>query len=174
MQQDVLLLRSYRQVQHQRFEQSSQRHRHGRVRGGAHQPSERKWNEPWVPGASSDRVDVRTGTGGPHLLLRQTRGARGRGDQARWKHPFTCIVTRPTGCGKSTFCDDRSTPERITWQELYATMDLAAVRFEEGLPNASMFDSTMRNLIVKDDLMAETDERVTTMFTKKVITGTSP
>ena len=41
------------------------------------------------------------------------------------------------------------------------------MRFEEGLPSASMFDSSTRNLIVKDDLMAETDERVTTLFTKK-------
>ena len=30
-----------------------------------------------------------------------------------------------------------------------------------------MFDSSTRNLIVIDDLMAETDERVTTLFTKK-------
>ena len=42
--------------------------------------SERKWNEPRVLGASLDRVDVRTGTGCPHLLLRQTRGVGGRGD----------------------------------------------------------------------------------------------
>ena len=41
------------------------------------------------------------------------------------------------------------------------------VRFEEGLPSANMFDSSTRNLIVIDDLMAETDERVTTLFTKK-------
>ena len=41
------------------------------------------------------------------------------------------------------------------------------MRFEEGLPNASMFDSATRNLIVTDDLMAETDERVTNLFTKK-------
>ena len=53
-------------------------------------------------------------------------------------------------------------------------MDLVDVRFEEGLPSASMFDSSTRNLIVIDDLMAETDERVTTLFTKKVITGTCP
>ena len=63
-------------------------------------------------------------------------------------------------------------PERITWcygewQEAYATMDLVDVRFEEGLPSASMFDSSTRNLIVIDDLMAETNERVTTLFTKK-------
>ena len=46
-------------------------------------------------------------------------------------------------------------------------MDLVDVRFDEGLPSASMFDSATRKLIVIDDLMAETDERVTTLFTKK-------
>ena len=100
---------------------------------------------------------------------------------ARWKHPFTCIVAGPTGCGKSTFVTRMlrhaaamidPPPERITWcygewKEAYATMDLVDVRFEEGLSSESMFDSSTRNLIVIDDLMAETDERVTTLFTKK-------
>ena len=107
---------------------------------------------------------------------------------ARWKHPFTCIVAGPTGCGKSTFVTRMlrhaaamidPPPEQITWcygewQEAYATTDLGHVRFEEGLPTAAMFDPTTRNLIVIDDLMAETDERVTTLFTKKVTTGTRP
>ena len=62
-------------------------------------------------------------------------------------------------------------PEQITWfygewQEAYATVDLVDVRFEEGLPSASMFDSATRNLIIIEGLMAETDERVTTLFTK--------
>ena len=83
---------------------------------------------------------------------------------ARWKHPFTCIVAGPTGCGKSTFVTRMlrhaaatidPLPERITWcygewQEAYVTMDLVDVRFEEGLPSASMFDSSTRNLIVID------------------------
>ena len=100
---------------------------------------------------------------------------------ARWKHPFTCIVAGPTGCGKSTFVTRMlrhaaamidPPPEQITWcygewQEAYATTNLGHVRFEEGLPTAAMFDPTTRNLIVIDDLMAETDERVTTLFTKK-------
>ena len=100
---------------------------------------------------------------------------------ARWKHPFTCVIAGPTGCGKSTFVTrllHHATamidppPEKITWcygewQEAYATTDLTHVRFEEGLPTESMFESTTRNFIVIDDLMAETNERVTTLFTKK-------
>ena len=196
------MFRTHRQIQHQRTEQTSQRHRQERVPGGAHQPSERKWKEPRVPGASLDRVDIRAGTSGSHLLLRQTRGVRGRGEHgsggrvekgdALWSSFISdhgCTVEtsfhvhrrRTDGMQQKYFrdayaasrcCDDRSTPERITWcygewQEAYATMDLVDLRFEEGLPSASMFDSSTRNLIVIDDLMAETDERVTTLFTKK-------
>ena len=36
---------------------------------------------------------------------------------------------------------------------------------EEGLPTS--FDASKRNIVVLDDLMAETDERVTNLFTKK-------
>ena len=100
---------------------------------------------------------------------------------ARWKHPFTCIVAGPTLCGKSTFVTRLlrhaaamidPPPENITCcygerQEAYATTDLTHVRFKEGLPTEAMFDSTKRNLIVIDDLMTETDKRVTTLFTKK-------
>ena len=100
---------------------------------------------------------------------------------AQWKHPFTCIVAGPTLCGKSTFVMRLlrhaaamidPPPENITWcygewQEAYATTDLTHVRFKEGLPKEAMFDSTKRNLIVIDDLMTETDKRVTTLFTKK-------
>ena len=97
------------------------------------------------------------------------------------ENPFTCIVAGPTGCGKSTFVTRLlrhasamidPPPEKITrcygeWQEAYATTDLTHVRFEEGLPTADMFEATTRNLIVIDDLMTETDEWVTTLFTKK-------
>ena len=98
----------------------------------------------------------------------------------RWQHPFTCIVDGPTGCGKTTFVAGllRNTsamidppPERITWyygewQAAYENLNIPNVRLEEGLPTS--FDSDgKRGLVVLDDLMAETDGRVTNLFTKK-------
>ena len=46
-------------------------------------------------------------------------------------------------------------------------MNIPNLQFEEGLLNASLFDHKTRNLVVIDDLMAETNGRVTTLFTKK-------
>ena len=97
----------------------------------------------------------------------------------RWKHPFTCIVAGPTGCGKTTFVTrllrNSSTmidpsPERVTWyygewQSADENLDIPNMRLEEGLPTS--FDASKRNIVVLDDLMAETDERVTNLFTKK-------
>ena len=46
---------------------------------------------------------------------------------------------------------------------MYATLTetVPNLNFEEGLPDAS------KNVVVMDDLMAEADDRVTTLFTKK-------
>ena len=44
-------------------------------------------------------------------------------------------------------------------------LDIPNLLLEEGLP--SSFDASKRNIVVLDDLMAETDERVTNLFTKK-------
>ena len=41
---------------------------------------------------------------------------------------------------------------------------------EEGLPTS--FDANKRNIVVIDDLMAETDERVTNLFTEWQLWGT--
>ena len=96
-----------------------------------------------------------------------------------WKHPFTCIVAGPTGCGKTTFvaCLLRNAtsminpaPEHITWyygewQSAYENLDIPNVRLEQGL--STVFDTGKRNVVVLADLMAETDGRVTDLFTKK-------
>ena len=98
----------------------------------------------------------------------------------RGQHPFTCIVAGPTGCGKTTFVARLlrnaaamidPPPERITWyygewQAAYENLDIPNMRLEEGLPTS--FDNDgKRGLVVLDDLMAETDGRVTNLFTKK-------
>ena len=61
-------------------------------------------------------------------------------------------------------------PERVTWyygewQSAYENLDIPNLRLEEGLPTS--FDASKRDIVVLDDLMAETDERVTNLFTKK-------
>ena len=61
-------------------------------------------------------------------------------------------------------------PEQVTWyygqwQSAYESLDIPKLRLEEGLPK--YFDTGKRNVVVLDDLMAETDRRVTELFTKK-------
>ena len=68
-------------------------------------------------------------------------------------------------------------PERVTWyygewQSAYENLDIPNLRLEEGLPTS--FDASKRNIVVLDDLMAETDERVTNLFTKKATTVILP
>ena len=104
----------------------------------------------------------------------------------RWKHPFTYIVAVPTGCGKTTFVARllRNAPtmidpssERVTWyygewQLAYENLEIPNLHLEEGLPNS--FDASKRNIVVLDDLMGETDERVANLFTQKATTVIHP
>lgn len=96
----------------------------------------------------------------------------------RLKHPFTCVIAGPTGSGKSYFVSRLLShahtmidppPEKVMWcygewQPLYAT--IRGVEFVEGLPDVKTLNPSCRTLIVVDDLMAETDGRVTKLFTK--------
>ena len=68
-------------------------------------------------------------------------------------------------------------PERITWyygewQSAYENLDIPNLHLEERLPTT--FDVGKRNIVVLDDLMAETDDRVTNLFTKKATTVIHP
>jgi GTPase SAR1 family protein len=96
----------------------------------------------------------------------------------RWIHPFTALVAGPTGCGKTVFVQRflqhlpdmvDPGPEEIIWcygewQPLYNT--LKGVQFVEGLPDVEQWKGDKRRLVIIDDLMSETDERVTKLFTK--------
>ena len=95
-----------------------------------------------------------------------------------WQHPFSAIVSGPSGCGKTQFTlrfiDHlphmvKPNIEKVMWcygiyQELFDKYP--QIQFQEGHPDLSIFDGKERTLLVLDDLMAETDERVTMLFTK--------
>ena len=60
-------------------------------------------------------------------------------------------------------------PARILWcygeyQTLYGTVN--GVDFQQGLPDLDNLDPTEKHLIILDDLMDETDQRVASLFTK--------
>ena len=94
---------------------------------------------------------------------------------SRLAHPFTCIVSGPTGSGKSVFtlkhAQEIITPpsERIQfcygeYQEIFD--NYPGVEFHDGLPEVSSFDGKKRTLLVINDLMTSTDDRVVDIFTK--------
>ena len=61
-------------------------------------------------------------------------------------------------------------PERVKWyygewQSAYENIDIPNLHLQEGLPTS--FDADNRNVVVLNDLVAETDGRVTDLFTKK-------
>ena len=96
-----------------------------------------------------------------------------------FQHPFTCLISGPTGCGKTSLVksmiDNRllfPKPEKVLWffaedQPLYSSMK-AHVQFIKGLPDD--FDSLLTGsgpgLVVFDDLMtrAHSDQRMTKLF----------
>ena len=94
------------------------------------------------------------------------------------QHPFTCIVSGPTGSGKTVFTLKLiehaqqviiPPPERIMYcyGEYQKVFDnYSNVEFHDGLPDLITFDGKSRNLLVLDDLMTGTDDRVVDLFTK--------
>src|SRR6218665_123508 len=87
-----------------------------------------------------------------------------------WQHPFSCKVSGPSGCGTTQitlrFNDHlehmvRPTIDKVLWcyQEIFDKY--SKVHFHEGLPYLNGFDCKDKTLLILDDLMSETDERVT-------------
>ena len=97
----------------------------------------------------------------------------------RFRHPSTFMIVGPSQSGKTRFVVkliqranqmiDRP-PERVVWcygsdqPDLFRELS-DSVEFVEGLPATNILDGR-RTLLIIDDLMTETDGRVTDLFTK--------
>jgi hypothetical protein len=95
-----------------------------------------------------------------------------------WKHPFTAIISGPTASGKTIFTmqfiSEASNmitppPEKIMYcygeyQPIFN--GYPNVIFNEGLPDIAQFDGKERTLLILDDLMSETNDSVSNLFTK--------
>ena len=87
------------------------------------------------------------------------------------QHPFTCIVSGPTGSGKSVFTLKlirhaqqviTHPPQRIIYcyGEYWKVFDTYPnVEFHDGLSYFNDFDDKSRTLLVLDDLMTSTADR---------------
>ena len=110
-------------------------------------------------------------------------------ESAGLQHPFTCIVAGCTQSGKTVWVKSllekaqktiSPPPQRIIWcygqwQPSYFDMmrTMPGIEFNQGIPedidNADYLDVSQRNLIVLDDLMAQSgkdNKRISDLFTK--------
>ena len=97
-----------------------------------------------------------------------------------WKHPFTCVVAGPTGCGKTTFVLDlveravemiSPAPSKIIWiyddyQEVFDRLS-DRVSFTRDLEILDSLPKDVPHLVVIDDQMNEDGgARILSLFTK--------
>ena len=107
-------------------------------------------------------------------------------ERFQFEHPFTCMVARMTGSGKTVWVQSllkqanrmiNPPPERIVWcyskwQPAYMEMlvSIPHIEFVKGIPPAleqdSYLDVNKRNLMVFDDQMidASKDKRIVNLF----------
>ena len=95
-----------------------------------------------------------------------------------WLAPFICTISDPTGLGKSVFVQRllnhaktviNPSPARILYcYGVYQTIfsQFEGVEFNEGLPSLDEFKGDKHSLVIIDDLMHETNDVVTKLFTR--------
>ena len=98
-------------------------------------------------------------------------------DCLQLKHPFTCLISGPTGCGKTEWLLKLLTqnlhllqpqPQKIIWcygQYQPSVRQLPFnITFCAGLPEDLEAPDPCRKLIILDDLMQNLDKRVSRLF----------
>jgi len=96
-----------------------------------------------------------------------------------FKHPFTAIVSGPTGCGKTSFVLNvidnadtliQPTPDKIIYYfaEYQLMFDkYSHVDFRQGVPKSSEIEDIRDALVILDDMMIEADQKILNIFTYK-------
>ena len=103
----------------------------------------------------------------------------------RWKHPWTCTLSGPTGCGKTVFVKNflkyidsvsNTSFDRVIlyygeWQSGYRNLG-KDIEFREGLPKSEDFsnDPQLKKLVIIDDLMRESSNHVVVDLSTKEAT----
>src|SRR2546425_6547529 len=94
-----------------------------------------------------------------------------------WLAPFTCVISGPTGSGKSVFVQRllkhaktviAPPPDRIlycygVYQQMFSKMK--DVEFNEGLPSLGEFNGEKHKQVLLDDLMHERNDECPKSFT---------
>lgn len=100
----------------------------------------------------------------------------------RFKHLFCCLISGPSSCGKSSLVSNLIENKHLMfdtkfnsitwcygiWQSMYKNMEKKyEIVFHKGLPDIKTnLKEYKPRLIIIDDLMAESDQSVTNLFTK--------
>lgn len=103
----------------------------------------------------------------------------------QFQHPFTCIITGMTGCGKSTLVKGliqhrlqtiNPPPDRIIYaygayqEQLFSELSSYCqdIEFVDGLPYNLELDPLQNNMLVIDDLMGtcKDNQEISDLFTK--------
>ena len=96
-----------------------------------------------------------------------------------FEHPFTCVISGPTMSGKSVFVKNlirlkenriRPCPSKVhyyfsEWQPLFDSMK-TFVEFKKGLPDLDTYNGKDSVLVIIDDLMFESNNKIGNFFTK--------
>ena len=95
-----------------------------------------------------------------------------------FSHPFTCIVSGPTGCGKTSFVlrlvDNVDSviappPDKIFYYftEYQSIFDrYPHVTFRQGVPKSDEIEDMHDALVILDDMMTEADQKILNIFTR--------
>ena len=104
-------------------------------------------------------------------------------DSEIFLHPFTCIISGPTMCGKTFLLKEilinrhvliKPSPDRIifcykAWQKSYEDFknSIPGIEFNDGIIDMDSLNQNVNNLVIFDDLMSECikSESVLNLFT---------